>query len=210
MPFSHAKTASRLPQLYDAASRSWQGTIDRLGYPGAYAELAAAACKTGLPDHPKVLDVGTGTGALATAVAARCGPLQSLDLLDISENMLDIASQKLRAHRPRLIHGGVGDAVLPETRYDIILCAHTLEHLQDPLGALHWMRDHLALGGRMVLSISKPHWCTALIRWRWGHQAFTGAQVDTLLATAGMTPLATVPFSKGPPSRTSRGYIATV
>ncbi|MEL6570108.1 MAG: class I SAM-dependent methyltransferase [Pseudomonadota bacterium] len=210
MPFPHANTPSRLPQLYDAASTSWQDTIDRLGYPGAYAELAAAAFATDLSSRPKILDVGTGTGALAAAIIRRSGPPQSLDLLDVSENMLEIAGRALRAHGPRLIHGAVGAVDLPERAYDVILCAHTIEHLPDPERAMSWMRRHLKPDGRIVLSISKPHWCTALIRWRWGHKAYRKTEVESLLATAGLTHLATVEFSKGPPRRTSQGYIATV
>ena len=65
-----------------------------------------------------------------------------------------------------------------------------------------------APGGRLVLALSKPHWCTALVRWRWGNAAYTPDHAKTMLAQAGFTHITAHPFPSGPPSRVSHGYIA--
>ncbi|MFL4470877.1 hypothetical protein ACERZ8_13650 [Tateyamaria armeniaca] len=58
------------------------------------------------------------------------------------------------------------------------------------------------------MAISKPHWCTALVRWRWGNAAYPPEHSRAMLERAGFTDIITHPFRTGPPSRVSCGYIA--
>ncbi len=209
--FTEQSKQRSLIALYDTASTKWQDAIDRLGYPGAYAELICAVHATGLPFRSnglKVLDVGTGTGALAKTFAESETNIQTLDLLDPSQNMLDIAAQALRTRPVRPVHGAIGKRQLPEAEYDVILCAHTIEHLSAPDAAFAWFQSLLAPDGLLVMSISKPHWCTSLIRWRWGHKAYRPRDVHQALRAAQLDHVTDVLFSQGPPSRTSVGYIA--
>ncbi len=196
---------------YDAVARGWQEMLSGLGYPRAYAALLRAD-RAGAEAQASwhVLDAGTGTGALAAAFIAAHGPTEALDLLDISPAMLAIAEGRLAAAAGRVtvLQGAIGQADLPARSYDAVLCAHALEHLEDPAAGLAWMMRLLRPGGRLILAVSKPHWCTALIRWRWGHRAYAPADVSRMLAQCGLSDIRVVPFPSGPPRRTSCGYLA--
>ncbi|MEP4335214.1 MAG: class I SAM-dependent methyltransferase, partial [Roseobacter sp.] len=60
----------------------------------------------------------------------------------------------------------------------------------------------------IVMAISKPHWCTALVRWRWGNAAYSPQKARDMLVRAGFRDICAYPFAKGPPSRVSHGYTA--
>lgn len=190
---------------YDRAANDWHEKIARLGYPAAYRHLIAQA---GLSRRPgRVLDAGCGTGAFALALH-QVSPPSQIDLLDLSEAMRRAARRNLQRE------GGANGAAyaslwsdnLQDGAYDVILAAHLIEHLDDPAEALSFMAAALAPGGTLLLSVSKPHWCTALIRVIWGHKAF---REETVLRWAKATGLKgkSVPFIAGPPSRTSMGYV---
>lgn len=194
-----------LLMAYDRVAAGWQNGIDRLGYPAAYAALFAH-----LPPAPagRVLDVGAGSGAFSQALLEAGHRPQGLDLLDPSAAMLAEAATRLSPRAPvRTVRAAVG-ADLPGAPYDMLLCAHVIEHLDDTGAALGWLRAQLRPGGQLYLAASRPHWCTALLRWKWGHRAFTPARMTTLLTDAGFTAVSGFAFPAGPPRRTSHGYRA--
>lgn len=190
---------------YDRAATDWHEKIARLGYPAAYRHLIA---KAGLSSHPgRVLDAGCGTGAFALALHQMSPPSQ-IDLLDLSQDMRRAARRNLQhaggAHG--IAYSTLASAGLETGAYDVILAAHLIEHLDDPAQALSIMAEALSAGGTLLLSVSKPHWCTALIRIIWGHKAFRTDVVLGWAAAAGLQ-ARPVAFPSGPPSRTSMGYI---
>ena len=193
-----------LRAVYDAAATGWQDGISKLGFLAAYAEVMA---QTPAPvGDAKVLDVGTGTGAFATAWMARHGRPGTLTLTDISPAMLEAAEARLGPARTVAAPIGADMPDLPPQ--DVVLCAHVIEHLEDPGAALRWLHDRLAPGGTLVMAISKPHWCTALVRWRWGTAAFMPDPAVGMLRAAEFRDVTAHPFSAGPPSRVSQGYVA--
>lgn len=198
-----ARGHGALARIYDAAETGWQDGISKLGFVEAYDDLMQHA-----PAMPqaRVLDVGTGTGAFAQAWIGAHGAPAALSLSDISPAMLRAAAGRLPG--AATLHAPLG-ADLPDlAAQDVVLCAHVIEHLDDPHRALRWLHDRLTPGGLLVIAISKPHWCTALVRWRWGNAAYPPAEVATMLAHGGFTDIRMHPFLTGPPSRVSCGYIA--
>lgn len=202
-----ARTRPSLADLYADVAAGWQAGIERLGYPAAYGALFAAA-PPGAPG--RVLDLGTGSGAFAEAALRAAGrPAEHLALLDTSREMLVAAEARLAGRAPITFHHApVGTDALPEAGFDTVLAAHVVEHLGDPAGALRWCRARLAPGGRLYLAVSRPHWCTALLRWKWGHRAYRPEAVLALLKGAGFADARHIAFPAGPPSRTSAGYVA--
>lgn len=200
---------ARLRALYDAAASSWQSALDRLGYPAAYADFMARA-RAGAPDGRVALDVGTGSGAFAKAWAAQAGRVERLDLLDISSPMLDEARRRLAGSAERIgtIHAALGAPGVSMGAYDVVLCAHVVEHTSNPADAIAWLAARLKPGGRLLLAVSRPHWCTALLRLRWGNVSIRPDRVAALLANAGLEDIAVLQFASGPPRRTSCGYAA--
>ncbi|MEL7025731.1 MAG: class I SAM-dependent methyltransferase [Pseudomonadota bacterium] len=196
-------TTDALSLRYDRAAPAWDGKISRLGYNAAYDHLLRAAK---LPVTPgRVLDAGCGTGAFVAALL-RKRPATAVDLLDASPEMLRQA--RLKLGRAGQDFSDLFDPDVPETGYDVVLAGHLIEHLDDPAAGLHWLATRAKPGGKLILSVSKPHWCTALIRLVWGHKAF---QPDEICAWAKAAALSTdvIAFPDGPPSRTSMGYIMT-
>ncbi len=198
-------TPSALRAAYDSAARNWGDTVSRLGYPAAYRTFLAAFP----PRSPgKVLDAGCGTGAFARAFVDIAGAPEALTLLDSSAPMLAAAETAFRDVPVALVEAGLGtDRIGPGT-CDTVLCAHVIEHVPTPEAALSWLLSRLKPGGQLYLAASRPHWCTALLRWKWGHRAFREAQMLAMLHGAGAGSVRSFAFPVGPPSRTSRGYVA--
>ena len=115
-----------------------------------------------LPARARLLDVGTGTGDIADAVAreARSARIEVFGIgMDISERMARVA-------RPRLDGVMVGSALripLPDDSVDVVACSQVLHHFETDLAraliaelhrvARHWVlvsdlrRSWLALAG---------------------------------------------------------------
>ena len=203
-----------LAALYARFADRWHMSISKLGFPAAYADLMAhdAACRRqgGTTAPQKVLDAGTGSGAMADAVLGQYPAPATLVLLDNSDAMLAQARARFEGYGGALhsVNADMRSDALPRAAYDTITSAHLAEHTPDPAAILQTFCDMLVPGGVLVLALSKPHWCTAIVRWRWGHKAFRPDQVIAMLRTAGFEAIDHVPFASGPPGRISCGYRA--
>lgn len=208
-PLSRFLAPPGMAELYDSAAANWQAGIDRLGFSAAYDALAISALAyqpMGSGEH--ILDAGTGTGAAARAFAQRAGSLDChFDLLDPSPDMLTQAVANIPAPS-NPVTGVLGEPSIPENHYDRVLCAHVIEHCPDPQDQVNWLFQRLRPGGMALFAVSKPHWCTSLVRWRWGNSAFAPPRVRAMLAAAGFRQIETCHHPKGPPSRVSCGYLA--
>ncbi|MEM8812754.1 MAG: class I SAM-dependent methyltransferase, partial [Pseudomonadota bacterium] len=193
---SGARQTLTLVDWYDRCADRWHAMLDRLGYLAAYRQLALQADPF-LPDRSQafaLLDVGTGSGALAAAFL-NAGPRKArVTLLDSSPAMLRTATTTLRdmgiVCSP--MHGDVGGNVLGTDGYDLVLCGHVLEHCEDPEASLAWLLDRLSATGLLVLVVSKPHWCTSLVRWRWRHRAFPHDRMEAMIARVGGRRIASI------------------
>jgi 2-polyprenyl-3-methyl-5-hydroxy-6-metoxy-1,4-benzoquinol methylase len=197
-----------LTSIYEAAAGSWQAGLDKLGFTPAYDGLLARACaRRPLGQNETVLDAGCGSGAMSAAYLTVAPPPRALVLLDLSDAMLDAARAKL-ARPVHTVKGAVGDpSLLKDETFDRLFCAHVIEHGDAP-SMLNWAFNRLSPGGQIVLSVSKPHWCTMLVQWKWGNKAYRPEEVEALLTRAGFTDIKRHPYAKGPPARISCGYTA--
>jgi len=208
-PLSRYLAPPGIAELYDEAAAGWQARIDKLGFETAYDNLARCAFAYD-PLHPgeRILDAGTGTGAAARAIALLSGSNEpQFDLLDPSAEMLAQAVRNIPAICTT-VTGVIGDPRISENAYDRVVCAHVIEHCPNPQDQIDWLFDRLRPGGTAVFAVSKPHWCTALVRWRWGNSAFSQATMRAMLTKAGFGDIETCPHPTGPPSRVSCGYLA--
>jgi 2-polyprenyl-3-methyl-5-hydroxy-6-metoxy-1,4-benzoquinol methylase len=188
---------------YENAAPTWSKKASRLGYVGAYADFF----ENRVVPSGRVLDVGTGTGAFAISWI-EAGGSDTLTLLDPSEAMLERA-------RAQFIQRGLGPEIINRTfedfqsdaKFDAILASHVLEHFEHPRRAMQRFAQQLSSGGRLYLSVSKPHWCNWVIWLRFRHRWFSPEAVCKMANDAGLTEVRIHKFRTGPPSRTSLGYI---
>jgi ubiquinone/menaquinone biosynthesis C-methylase UbiE len=108
----------------------------------------------------------------------------------------------------RLMVGDLDQAQLPDVAVDIVVAAHLLERLPDPAAAIVRMIGLLRPGGLLILSVSRPHWCSHLVWLRWRHRRFQPAEVCDFLRRAGSTDLHCWRPIAGPPRRLSLAYAA--
>ena len=109
--------------------------------------------------HSRVLDVGSGPGAVARALARRGCHVWGIDI--------DSAATRLaEPWCDGVLLGDVEtanlDAFLGAQRADAILFLDVLEHLRDPAAAIRRVVPFLAPGGKIILSV--PHVAHAAVR----------------------------------------------
>jgi len=195
-----------LVSRYDDAASWWQGMIERLGYRAAYQDLMTRA----LPGAraARVVDVGTGSGDLAAAYCQANGAPRRLTLIDSSAEMLAAARRGLGGLPGHVtaVHATLAEAAGGQT-HDLVLCAHVIEHTPDPARSLAHLATLAAPGGRVLLLVSRPHWCQWFVWLKWRHTWFSPSQVKAMTAAAGLDHVDTFPLNSGPPSRTSFAYL---
>jgi len=100
------------------------------------------------------LDVGTGPGIFPLGIAASLPELEFLGI-DLSPAMIETAHANAREqgleHR---VHFQIGSAYalpLPDKSVDLVLCIHTIHHLEDPLAFMNEAARVLKEGGKYVI-----------------------------------------------------------
>lgn len=93
----------------------------------------------------KVLELGCGSGSLLTA-------FQDLGFRDLSGADFGDAVAPLLASRGIRFRRANIEAEFPfAERFDAVIMVNVIEHLLDPTGMLHRIREHLAPGGIVIL-----------------------------------------------------------
>lgn len=199
-----------LNRLYAKFSGTWHKTVLRLGYMNAYRSLVQFYKEQNIEPANHVLDVGTGTGVLAMSYIEQIPDIKKLSLLDSSSEMLKEAKVNLKnvTCELQIIEGLLGTEKIKQTSIDTLLCAHVIEHTPNPMDSLQWFHNVLQPNGTLLLSVSKPHWCTHLVRRRWGHKAFSPKIICEMLSKIGFIDIEQINYHSGPPSRMSCGFYA--
>src|SRR5215813_5705080 len=152
---------SDLTRAYDRASARWSLISAILGYSRAYPELFAQLRSDGWLDQSSsgacVLDCGTGTGVLIRALPVDLARRLRIHGVDRSPGMLARAAIELgRAPAAVELHrADVRRLPFPGSGFDVVMSAHMLEHLSDPLEGLHEMVRVLP-GGTLLLVTTCP------------------------------------------------------
>jgi ubiquinone/menaquinone biosynthesis C-methylase UbiE len=218
-----------LTERYEQVATKWHATVLGLGYQQGYRDFIAHADPVSriksAAGQTTVIDVGAGTAAFSLALVEHFGTDFRPDLLDSSQAMLGVAMENLRrvGVQATAIHANfdfvansdarhgtaaVARAFDPLGKYDLILCAHLIEHLPDPLDSLAGVKRLLLPGRLLLLVVSQPHWCSALVWLKWRHRVFGKSAVLDALQHAGFSRSESFHFKNGPPRRTSIAYMA--
>jgi release factor glutamine methyltransferase len=112
--------------------------------------LGALRARGGEAPEPRILDVGTGSGALAIALALE-RPATRVTALDVSPDALDLAARNARAHgvdqRVTFVRSDLFGGLPPGARFDAIVA--NLPYV--PSGALAAAPDPTAFEPRLAL-----------------------------------------------------------
>lgn len=116
-------------------------------------ELITAAAVASTPKISRVLDIGCGAGNNTIKLRQVYGEDFDVDLLDLSQPMLNRAKQRVTvagAKEIQVWHNDFRSADLPSSAFDVILAAAVLHHLRDDAdwtAAFEKIHDLLAPGG---------------------------------------------------------------
>jgi SAM-dependent methyltransferase len=103
-----------------------------------------------LPDNARILEVGTGSGALWQENRDRIPPGWEITLTDLSPGMLADAERALSPLRSFTFRqADAQDLPFPDAPFDAVLANHMLYHVPDRPRALSELRRVLRPGGRL-------------------------------------------------------------
>ena len=151
------------------ATRRWvieQARIDRLMSNVTEAALAAAAPKPG----ESVLDVGCGTGTTTLRMAEAVGPSGRVLGVDISEQQLALARQRIAAAgvtQVKLVLDDAATHAFGPDRFDLCFTRFGVMFFADPFAAFRNIRSAMKPSGRLLLAVfrsgSENPWATASV-----------------------------------------------
>lgn len=124
------------------------------------AQLAPAQARlldcAALQPGERVLDVACGTGRVAFVAAKTVGPSGRVVGVDLSDRMVSAATRRaveLGRANASFARMDAEALDLPDTGFDVVLCALGLMYMPDPEQALREMRRMVRPGGRVVLAV---------------------------------------------------------
>ena len=189
-----------LAAAYDREAPRWTRLTERLGYGRAYERLFRRFFASGRVAPGKsplrALDCGTGTGGFALAMVRAWRRPVDLHAVDISPAMVAAARTRFRKAgiAARVVRAGVGALPFADASFDLVIAAHVLEHLPEPVLALAEMRRVLRPGGWIVASMTRQSWLGAYIQAKWRTHRLNPERAADWLAEAGFE---AVPFETG-------------
>jgi SAM-dependent methyltransferase len=151
------------------ATRRWvieQARIDRLMSNVTEAALAAAAPKPG----ESVLDLGCGTGTTTLRLANAVGPNGHVLGVDISEQQLGLARQRVAAAGVTQVQLVLDDAATHDfarDSFDLGFTRFGVMFFADPVAAFRNIRSTMKPSGRLLLAVfrsgAENPWATASV-----------------------------------------------
>lgn len=150
---------SRVAPYYDvfnsvlslARDKQWRSRAARA------LRLAPRAC---------VLDVATGTGALAIEIARRGQGRVSVTGCDLNDGMLKVAARNVRRAKVdvRLVHCDAASLPFEDESFDAATLAFAIDDMPDRAACVRELRRVLRPGGRLaLLELSQPD--VPLVQW---------------------------------------------
>ena len=138
--------------VWNGISDVYLREIDRLFAPVVDAVVTRAALSPG----ERVLDLGTGTGAVAERAAEVVGPVGRVVGLDISSQMLALARARMvaRGWTHVTLHEGRAEAIpADDSSFDVVLASLSLMYVIDREAAAREIARVLRPNGRLVAAV---------------------------------------------------------
>src|SRR5262249_45699552 len=116
-------------------------------------ENSAAYLEARLHPGDRVLDVGCGPGTITVDLARRTAPGEVVGI-DVVADVLDVARAEADGARVGNVSFEVGDVyalAFGDGEFDVVHAHQVLQHLADPVAALHEMRRVCRPGGTVAV-----------------------------------------------------------
>lgn len=202
---------THLQDNYDAAAHRWHAAIQRMGTVGAYeqlwADLLADGTLANVPQEATILDGGIGTGALCNALMPAL-PDADWHGIDLSPKMLEEAT--FNSVYPLTVQkASISELPYPDAHFDMVMSAHVVEHLAQPLAGIREMLRVLKVGQPFVLVATRRCLWTQMLSLRWNFSPLHERQVCEWLRMSGAEAIAVRKLNPDS-SRTPQGHISLV
>lgn len=137
-----------------------------------------------LPDRPRILEAGCGYGG-NLAMLGQFGKIEAFEFDD-----------EARTHAALLANRSVAYGHLPDdigfdhAEFDLIAMLDVLEHIDDDVASLRALRQRLAAGGSVLLTVPALPWLWSAHDEIHHHKRrYTRARLQTVLREAGFDPV---------------------
>jgi SAM-dependent methyltransferase/DNA-binding transcriptional ArsR family regulator len=181
-----AEREARGRDLFAGQADHW----DRIRRQYEHPDLQTAVVGALVPDHLRVIDVGTGTGALLPVLAGAAAAVVAVDHSDV---LLRRAEQRCRdagCTNVEFRRADVRRLPFPDGAFDAAYSSMVLHHVPDPAGAVAELARVVRPGGRVVVVEFTRHnlaWMRDELTHRW--LGFDRDDLDGWFAAAGLEPL---------------------
>lgn len=138
--------------IWNRISKLYESEIDRRFEPVVKNVIARAEIAANM----RVMDLGTGTGAVAEEAAKHLGDRGQVLAIDLSQEMLDVASKRFAAKNisnVELKQGRAEDLPAESKSFDRILASLSFMYVIDRAAAVRELARCLRPGGRLVLAV---------------------------------------------------------
>jgi ubiquinone/menaquinone biosynthesis C-methylase UbiE len=144
---TEAQVRQQYDQLASVYDQRWNWyVINTLAFLKTWVNLSAS---------DRVLDIACGTGEFERIVLSE-NPTQLIVGVDISEEMLAIAHQKLHSYSSVSFQVGSASALpFPDQSFDVIVSASAFHYFDDPIAAMTEIKRVLKPSGKVVIL----DWC---------------------------------------------------
>ncbi len=135
------------------------------------------------PAESQVLDIGSGTGCLAQSFKNHyCH--SEITLLDLNNEMLEQATNEL-AFPIKIIHANATTYRSKNKLYDVVICAHLIEHIEDPVKTFQHWRSCLHNDSYIVLIATRNKWFNRWLNLTWNLNLYRDDEIKEKLSCAG-------------------------
>lgn len=145
----------KVRRVYGGPQGAFLSTASMLSLHIPLGERLFRKRKFDLQGMTSVLDVGSGAGQLAQHVLKYSGPQTRICCVDLSQQMLVRARQRLKNSRPTYVTGDLARLPFASNSFDGVTCGYVLEHLPNPRPGLAELSRVMRPGGRMLLLVTE-------------------------------------------------------